>query len=282
MAPVVAALAARAEEAEHRLALTGQHTSLVDQALQTFRLRPDYDLGIMKEGQSLYDVALGCMSGLRGVVEDFRPDAVLVQGDTATVCFGALVGYFERTRVGHVEAGLRSHDKLAPYPEEIFRRIARAGLALDQVEIACPRPEQAALVWEKAQRHEWPATIGPGVPIALTRPARALLAFCEWIEGGLPASRLRRMLQSGDVRVSDGDEGLSAGQAARLLARAQATWGRQTYAAALGRVEADIAEGNAAGVNGTPTVYINGQKYEGPMHPKYISLWIEEELAVNR
>jgi RecB family exonuclease len=122
--------------------------------------------------------------------------------------------------------------------EEIFRRIARAGLAVDQVEIACPRPEQAALVWEKAQRHEWPVTIGPGIPIALTRPARALLAFCEWVDGGLPASRLRRMLQSGDLRVSQGEgsEALTAGQAARLLARAQATWGRQTYPAALGQL----------------------------------------------
>ena len=124
MAPVVTALAARTDEAEHRLVLTGQHTSLVDQVLQTFGLTPDYDLEIMKEGQNLYDVALGCMSGLRGVVEDFRPHAILVQGDTATVCFGALVGYFERTKVGHVEAGLRSHEKFAPYPEEIFRRIA--------------------------------------------------------------------------------------------------------------------------------------------------------------
>ena len=118
--------------------------------------------------------------------------------------------------------------------EEVFRRIARAGGPLDHVEIACPMPEQAALVWEKAQRHEWPVTIGPGIPVALTRPGRALLALCEWAAGGLAASRLRRMLQSGDVRL-DAD-GLTAGQAARLLARAQATWGRQTYPAALGRL----------------------------------------------
>lgn len=118
--------------------------------------------------------------------------------------------------------------------EEVFRRIAAAGLALDQVEIACPMPEQAALVWEKAQRHAWPVTIGPGIPTALTRPGRALLAFCEWVAGGLPASRLRRMLQSGDLRLEA--DGLTAGQAARILARAQATWGRQTYAAALGRL----------------------------------------------
>jgi RecB family exonuclease len=138
--------------------------------------------------------------------------------------------------------------------EEVFRRIAagapgpRPGAetaipsGLDQVEIACPRPEQAALVWEKAQRHEWPVTIGPGVPVALTRPGRALLAFCEWIEGGLAASRLRRMLQAGDVRVERArtPDGLTPGQAARLLGRAQATWGRQTYAAALDRLGASF------------------------------------------
>jgi RecB family exonuclease len=132
--------------------------------------------------------------------------------------------------------------------EEVLRRIAKAGGPLDQVEIACPRPEQAALVWEKAQRHEWPVTIGPGIPVALTRPGRGLLAFCEWVTGGLAASRLRRMLQSGDVRIGpdpsplpspqrgEGRDGPTAGQAARILARAEATWGRQTYAAALGRL----------------------------------------------
>jgi len=124
MAPVVEGLRARADEADLRLVLTGQHTDLVDQALATFQLVPDYDLDIMREGQSLYDVAHGCLDGLRDVVHDFRPDALLVQGDTATVCFGALVGYFEKILVGHVEAGLRSHDKWAPFPEEVFRRVA--------------------------------------------------------------------------------------------------------------------------------------------------------------
>jgi hypothetical protein len=118
--------------------------------------------------------------------------------------------------------------------EEVLRRIAKVSGPLDQVEIACPMPEQAALVWEKAQRHEWPVTIGPGIPVALTRPGRALLAFCEWVAGGLAASRLRRMLQSGDIRLDA--EGPTAGQAARILMRAEATWGRQTYAAALGRL----------------------------------------------
>lgn len=122
MAPVVAALR-RTEGVETRVALTGQHTDLVDRVLTTFDLRPDHDLGIMQEGQSLYEVAEGCLAGLREVVRTDDPQMVLVQGDTATVFFASLVGFFEHVRVGHVEAGLRSGDKWAPYPEEVFRRL---------------------------------------------------------------------------------------------------------------------------------------------------------------
>jgi UDP-N-acetylglucosamine 2-epimerase (non-hydrolysing) len=123
LAPVYAALQSRGGEVETRLALTGQHTDLLDQVLDVFSMRPDWDLGIMKEGQDLYDVAHGCLSGLRELVREFRPDMLLVQGDTASVFFGALVGFFERVQVGHVEAGLRSGDKWRPYPEEILRRM---------------------------------------------------------------------------------------------------------------------------------------------------------------
>lgn len=123
MAPVVSALASYASEIETRVALTGQHLTLVDQALSTFGIEPAYDLGIMQEGQSLYDVVQGALQGLRDVVRDAKPDVLLVQGDTATVFAGALVGFFERIAVGHVEAGLRSHDKWAPFPEEVFRRM---------------------------------------------------------------------------------------------------------------------------------------------------------------
>jgi UDP-N-acetylglucosamine 2-epimerase len=123
MAPVVRALR-QSSEAETKVVLTGQHTELVDQALEIFGLVPDYDLGIMREGQTLYDVAHACLDGLRGVVEEVRPRALLVQGDTATVCFGAMVGFFENVLVGHVEAGLRSGRKRAPFPEEMFRRVS--------------------------------------------------------------------------------------------------------------------------------------------------------------
>ncbi len=123
MAPVVVALRAT-PGIDARVCLTGQHTTLVDQVLQAFALVPDDDLEIMKEGQTLYDVIHGALDGLRDVVRSFRPDVLLVQGDTATVFVGSLVAFFERVKVGHVEAGLRSHDKWAPFPEEIFRRLA--------------------------------------------------------------------------------------------------------------------------------------------------------------
>ena len=84
MAPVLRAFRAYAPEVETRLALTGQHTDLVDQVLGVFDMVPDYDLGIMKDGQTLYDVTQAALEGLRGVVQDFRPDALLVQGDTAS------------------------------------------------------------------------------------------------------------------------------------------------------------------------------------------------------
>ncbi len=122
MAPVVAALRQK-PGLDSRLLLTGQHDDLVAQVLDALDLQPDYDLEIMREGQSLYDVAQGCLTGLGGVVGEYRPDLLLVQGDTATVFFSSLVAFFEKTRVGHVEAGLRSGNKWAPFPEEMFRRL---------------------------------------------------------------------------------------------------------------------------------------------------------------
>ncbi len=122
MAPVLTALR-NSSQVETRLALTGQHGDLLDQALGAFRLEPDYDLEIMRAGQTLYDVGQGCLDGLREVVQDYEPDMVLVQGDTATVFFASLVAFFEKIPVGHIEAGLRSGDKWAPFPEEVFRRL---------------------------------------------------------------------------------------------------------------------------------------------------------------
>ncbi len=123
LAPVVRGLEERAAEIETRVALTGQHSELLDQVLDVFGVAAAWDLEIMREGQDLYDVAHRCLDGLRAVVAEWAPDIVLVQGDTATVFFGALVAFFEKTRVGHVEAGLRSRDKWRPFPEEMLRRM---------------------------------------------------------------------------------------------------------------------------------------------------------------
>jgi UDP-N-acetylglucosamine 2-epimerase (non-hydrolysing) len=127
MAPVLRALRESDTELDARFALTGQHDELVHQVLQVFKLRPDYDLGIMKPGQDLYDLASGCLQGFRGILEELSPDLVLVQGDTASVFFTALGAFFEKTRIGHVEAGLRSRHPAEPYPdpfpEEMFRRL---------------------------------------------------------------------------------------------------------------------------------------------------------------
>ncbi|NUO65211.1 MAG: UDP-N-acetylglucosamine 2-epimerase (non-hydrolyzing) [Gemmatimonadaceae bacterium] len=124
LAPVVRALARRAPRLESRVAITGQHSQMLDQVIDRFGIGRDYDLRIMRDGQSLPDVAVACLSGLDKVIAEFRPDIVLVQGDTATACFGALAAFLRRTQVGHVEAGLRSGQKWAPYPEEMFRRVS--------------------------------------------------------------------------------------------------------------------------------------------------------------
>ncbi len=123
MAPVFRALRSRHSDLDARVAFTGQHTTLVDSVMGAFELVPDFDLAIMKSDQTLYDVLTAASQGLAGVIREFRPHMLLAQGDTATVFAAALAGFIERVPVGHVEAGLRSGDKAAPWPEEIFRRM---------------------------------------------------------------------------------------------------------------------------------------------------------------
>jgi len=123
MAPVVQALAAH-PEIESRVVVTAQHRQMLDQVLAVFNIHPDRDLNLMQPNQTLAQLTASILSHLDPVLEAMRPDWVLIQGDTTTVMATALLCYYRRIRVGHVEAGLRTGDKWQPFPEEINRRIA--------------------------------------------------------------------------------------------------------------------------------------------------------------
>ncbi len=123
MAPVVHALDA-ADGIDSRVCVTAQHRDMLDQVLEAFQIRPHHDLDVMLHGQDLFDVTSRCLLGLRGVLREERPDVVLVHGDTTTCLAGTLAAFYERVPVGHVEAGLRTGDLTAPFPEEANRVLA--------------------------------------------------------------------------------------------------------------------------------------------------------------
>lgn len=126
MAPVYYALKARPHEFQPLLVATAQHRSMLDQVLAVFDLVPDIDLDLMRPQQSLADLTARSLTTITGVFKDIRPDALLVQGDTTTVLSASLAAFYEDIPVGHVEAGLRTYDYQAPWPEEMNRRLVDA------------------------------------------------------------------------------------------------------------------------------------------------------------
>lgn len=123
MCTVVNALKKYPERFDVKVVVTGQHKEQLYQVLQNFNLKPDIDLGIMKENQSLSYVTTSAISGLDSVIQEDKPDFILVHGDTTTSFCGALVGFYHKIPVGHIEAGLRSYEKYSPWPEEVNRRL---------------------------------------------------------------------------------------------------------------------------------------------------------------
>jgi UDP-N-acetylglucosamine 2-epimerase (non-hydrolysing) len=123
MAPIVKLLAETAG-VESRVCVTAQHRQMLDQVLDLFHIQPEYDLNLMRDNQSLAALSASIFTHLDPVLTDFKPDWVLAQGDTTTVAITSLLTYFHRIKFGHVEAGLRTHDKWQPFPEEINRRVA--------------------------------------------------------------------------------------------------------------------------------------------------------------
>jgi UDP-N-acetylglucosamine 2-epimerase (non-hydrolysing) len=125
MAPLVSALA-NDSRFEAKICVTAQHREMLDQVLKLFEITPDFDLNLMKPGQSLNDVTSGVLSKLKPVLNEFEPDVVLVHGDTATTSAAALAAYYEQITVGHVEAGLRTQNIYSPWPEEGNRKLTAA------------------------------------------------------------------------------------------------------------------------------------------------------------
>ena len=122
MCPLVLELKKHPDQVQTQVCVTGQHRQMLDQVLEAFQVEPDYDLAIMKERQTLFDVTEGVMDGLKTVLEKEHPDIVLVHGDTSTSFAAALTCFYMQIPVGHVEAGLRTYDISAPYPEEFNRQ----------------------------------------------------------------------------------------------------------------------------------------------------------------
>lgn len=123
MAPLVKEFQKRPNEFQTIVCVTGQHREMLDQVLHIFEITPDYDLNIMKQGQDLYDVTARVLLGMRDVLKEARPDVVLVHGDTTTSTAAALAAFYQQIPVGHVEAGLRTHNIYSPWPEEMNRQL---------------------------------------------------------------------------------------------------------------------------------------------------------------
>ena len=148
MCPLVKEFQKHTDEFETIVCVTGQHREMLDQVLTIFDVKPDYDLNIMKQGQDLYDVTARVLTGMRDVFKECKPDVVLVHGDTTTSTAAALAAFYQQIPVGHVEAGLRTHNIYSPWPEEMNRQITGRIATYD----FAPTPlSEKNLMEEKAQ-----------------------------------------------------------------------------------------------------------------------------------
>jgi UDP-N-acetylglucosamine 2-epimerase (non-hydrolysing) len=123
MAPIIHACRRHPDRLDVKVCLTGQHREMLDQVMRFFELSGDYDLELMQPNQTLYDITARCLTLLQAVLQEWQPDLVLVQGDTTSAFAGALAAFYSRVSIAHVEAGLRSHNKYSPFPEEINRKL---------------------------------------------------------------------------------------------------------------------------------------------------------------
>lgn len=225
MAPVVHALELAADSFAVEVCATAQHRELLDSALRLFCIQPKYDLGVMRPGQTPTEVAGAVLSGLAPVIRQSEPDWVLVQGDTITVAAASLAAYLAQVRVGHVEAGLRTHDKWNPFPEEIARRIA--GVIADLHFAPTNHARQNLL--NEGIAPESVVVTGNTVIDALHWVSQCPLSEAEALASGIPASLLdarhegdskRIVLVTAHRRENFGEPLLRICRALRLIAEA--------------------------------------------------------------
>ncbi len=124
MAPLISELEKSGDFFEVKICVTGQHREMLDQVLNFFGIKPDFDLNLMKQNQTLFDITADAIRGLGGILNTYEPDLIFVQGDTTTAFAGSLAGYYKKIRVAHLEAGLRSGNRYSPFPEEVNRILA--------------------------------------------------------------------------------------------------------------------------------------------------------------
>lgn len=225
MAPLVKEFQKYPEQFQTIVCVTGQHREMLDQVLHIFEIEPDYDLNIMKQGQDLYDVTARVLTGMRDVLKEARPDVVLVHGDTTTSTAAALAAFYQQIPVGHVEAGLRTHNIYSPWPEEMNRqitgRIATYHFA--------PTPLSRQNLLEEGIREEKIIVTGNTVIDALYMVVDRIkndktLDFglnCSLVKAGYDVGRLnggkKLVLITGHRRENFGDGFISMCQAIKML-----------------------------------------------------------------
>jgi UDP-N-acetylglucosamine 2-epimerase (non-hydrolysing) len=184
LAPVIQELARHPKEFEPVVLVTAQHRHMLDQVLRVFDIKPDYDLDLMRPGQSLADVTASVLDGVGRVLARVGPDIVLVQGDTTSAFAAALAAFYQQVPVGHVEAGLRTNDKFSPYPEEMNRRLVSA---LADLHFAPTRAAKENLLSEGVSRmriHVTGNTVVDALKAARLSKAKYSLPVLDDIESG--------------------------------------------------------------------------------------------------
>lgn len=220
MAPVIKELACHPEKFSSLVCVTAQHRQMLDQVLDLFSITPDYDLNIMTPGQGLHEVTSSVLLGLKGVLDTCKPDLVLVHGDTTTTLAASLAAYYAKIKVGHVEAGLRTGYKFAPFPEEINRKLTGS---LADIHFAPTTTSRANLLAEGVDERTIHVTGNTVVDALLDvsdriRRDSGLTADCEERFAGIAKNR-RLILVTGHRRENFGEGFENICQALAELAR---------------------------------------------------------------